>query len=209
MFRDANLPEVFQRVADEADWREFCEIKVEGDVDTWLWIFALRDSSSQSCSRERAILRYRELWINFAGLLREKLLSGEWVAHGFNPQFGPHPVRIDKSHWSVLEFALGHDRAEGQGYVFTNLSFTAVKAASTTMPHVERASLLRELVRWIEALAASESGPMTAHEVRELARARFAGTKISDYLFGDAWRASEKPAHFLQKGRPKAKVASF
>ena len=208
MFRDASLIEAFEEVADEGEWHEFCQIRLSGDADVWIWVFSHGDASRPPCPRERAVLRYRKLWAKFACSVREKLLSGQWVAHGFNPQFGAHPVQIDSRLWRVLEFALGHDRAEGQGYEFANLSFSTVRTSSAARPHVERASLHRELVRWIEAMAASASGPMTVGEVREIARSEFDGTKISNHLFADAWRVANKPENFRQRGRPKTKVAN-
>jgi hypothetical protein len=205
MFRDLSLTEVFERIADADEWREFCQLDIDGDVDTWIWIFSLRDASKPPCARERAVLRFRELQAKFVSLLREKLRSGEWAAFGFNPQFGPHPVQIDSKLWRVLEFAVTGEGAEGGDFKFTNLSFSALRCSSETRPHAERASLRRELVRWIEAVAARTAGPMTSSEVRELARVEFSGTTISDHLFADAWRAADKPANFRQKGRPKAK----
>ncbi len=209
MFRDASLIEVFERVAGEDDWREFCQIKLDGDVDVWLWVFSLGDTSRPPCPRECEVLRYRELWAKFAAMVQQKLLDGEWVAHGFNPKLGARPVEIDARLWRALEFALGHDRAMGQGYEFTNLYFSGARPKNAALPHVDRASLHRELVRWIESLAAAASGPMTMPNVRDLAREQFSGTKISDHLFADAWRLAHKPALFRQIGRPKMKAVKI
>lgn len=209
MFRDISLLEAFERVADEHEWREFCRLKPDGDLDTWMGIIAFGTSSRPPTAREQEITRHCELWVRFADLVRRKLLTGEWVAEGFNPHFGARPVQIDARHWRVLEFALGHDRAEGEGYTFTNLFFSEVRPVESIIPHAERASLHAELVRWIEARTAAATGPMTLAEAREIARQEFSGTKISNHLFGQAWGAAKKPEHFRQKGRPKTKVSGF
>lgn len=209
MFRDLSLAEVFKRVADTDEWREFCQIEFDGDVETWVWVFSLRDSSEPPCARERAVLRYRELQAKFANSVRQKLISGEWIADGFNPEFGARPVQIMPRLWRVLEFTLGEDRAEGGGYSFINLCFSEARPSDVSVSHSNRPHLRGELIRWIEAQAQAAPEPMTAREVFDAARRAFNGTTISKTLFGEAWRAANKPEHFRQRGRPKAKVAGI
>lgn len=196
--------EAFERVAEEDEWEEFRQCECNGGAATWLWIFSYSDRSHQPCAREVAVLRYRQLWEKFGDLLRAKLLNGEWVAHGFNPQFGPRPVEIDSQLWRVLEFPLDKDCAKGRGFAFTNLSFSKLKVADD--PAVLRPTLHRELKAYIEQLGKHTTEDMTMPQVRDAARSKFEGTHISDYLFAQAWDSAEKPEHFRRRGRPKTKI---
>ena len=205
MFRNITLFEAFERLADDEDWREFCELKPEGDVGTWIWIISMGMASRTPNPREQAILRYRELWAKYAELTRQKLLGGEWVADGFNPQFGARAVQIDARHWRILEFDFNGE-VEGGGFKFVNLSISEVRPHAATLSHIDGADLRRELTRWIENQARSADGPMTSDQVLAAARRAFDGTKITDNMFREVWRLASKPEHFRQRGRPKAKV---
>jgi hypothetical protein len=198
MFLSLSLLEAFERAAAPGEWAEFSQLGEANDVD--FWIIGM---SERVTPYEQRIMRYRELWERFVGVLRSKLLSGEWVADGFDPRFGPRPVQIDPRLWKVLEIAASHDEAEGGGFKFTNLSFTEVgcsgpKSAST------KPGFKFELIRWIEGLAQATSSPMTSEAVRDAARRAFIDLKISNNMFAEAWRAAQKPPHFLHQGRPKA-----
>jgi hypothetical protein len=203
MFRNDKIPKIFERVAEPAEWQEFCALEPADELGCW--IVSLGGPPTPPTPYEIRVLRYRELWRKFTEMMRTKLSSGEWVADGFNPQLGVRPVQIDPRLWGVLEFVLGEDVVEGHGYKFSNLFFSAARdgqlASHAQLPH-----LRTELTRWIEAQAQSATGPMTAKQVLEAARRAFSGTTISNNLFGQAWRAAAKPEHFRQRGRPKAKV---
>jgi hypothetical protein len=196
MFQSISLREAFERAAMPTDWDEFSQLAEANDVD--LWIISM---SERMTPYERRVMRYRELWERFVGAVRSKLLSGEWVADGFDPRFGPRPVQIDPRLWKVLDIAISRDEAEGDGFRFTNLSFTEVQAGQT---NAAKPRFKFELIRWIEGLAAATSTPMTFEQVRDAARRAFIDVTFSNNMFLEAWRAAEKPPHFLHKGRPKA-----
>lgn len=200
MFRDAKLPDVFQQVAGPAEWEEFCALEPPRYE-----MIVIGGPPDPPNPQELSARRYEELWTKFAQATKAKLIDGEWVADGFDPQLGAHPVRIDVRLWRALEFSICGDVAEGHGYKFSNLFFSQAKpepVSQRDLPH-----LRKELIRWIEALGRAARGPVPAPEVRDAARRAFSGTTISDNLFREAWKVADKPKHFVQRGRPKLKVS--
>jgi hypothetical protein len=197
MLRNLTLSQALERVADEADWREFCALDP---------VYSMSAPNRSSDPHTRNVQRYDVLRRSFTERLRSKLLNGEWVADGFNPQFGARPVEIGARLWKDLEFARCADGAEGQGYKFVALSFSQVSSARAGTDYREAAGLRRELIRWIENQGEAATGPMTSAQVQAAARRAFPETTISNNMFNEAWRTAKKPDHFRQRGRPKTKV---
>jgi hypothetical protein len=125
VFQDAKIPEVFQRVAEPAEWEEFCALESVDGIDCW--IISYGDSYRPPTLHERNVLRYCHLWRQFTEAVRTKLVDGDWVADGFSPKIGVRPVQIDRRLWRVLEFSLGDDVVEGHGYKFSNLFFSQAR----------------------------------------------------------------------------------
>jgi hypothetical protein len=199
MFSGITLVQAFERLADSADWTEFNRLPAANDADYWILTLGGRPSS-----HDMGVLRYRELWAKFAEALRAKLLTGEWVAEGFNAQFGCRPVPIDARLWRVLSIAPGHEEAEGEGFRFVNLAYSEARPAAR-MGQAAHADLRRQLTQYIENVGRSTGDRLTSGEVRESARRAFEGISISDTLFREAWRAANRPTHMRQTGRPKLK----
>jgi hypothetical protein len=200
MFSSVSLLEAFARVSSPMEWEEFNALRPANDTD--YWIVSLGGILS---ARDREVLRYRELWAQFVEAMRMKLLAGEWVADGFNSQFGSRTIPIDARLWKILQISPGRDEAEGEGFRFINLSISQVRPTANRTNHAAKTVLRHELIRWIEALARESNEAWTVPLAREAARRAFQGVTISDYMFNKAWGAADKPEHFIQHGRPKLK----
>jgi hypothetical protein len=200
MFSSFFLHEAFALAADPADWSEFNQLRPPDDTD--LWIVTLGDRWNE---RDIQVLRYRELWAKFVELLREKLMTGEWTADGFNAQLSSEPVTIPARLWKVLDVRPGHDEAEGEGFKFISLSFSQVKPSRKITPHAEQPSLRRQLTKWIRD-EAERAGPPTLRKDQYAAACKaFAGLTITDNMFTECRRAAGLKRSAIQRGRPKAK----
>lgn len=199
MFSCIPLLDAFARVADPSEWEEFKRLAPPKDADYWLLSMTDRFSA-----RDLAVLRYRDLWAKFVQSVREKLIAGEWVADGFNPQFGSRPVPIDARLWKSLDIAPGHDEAEGEGFRFVHLSISQVRPQAR-LEQAAHVDLRRELIRYVEDVGRLTTVRMTMPEVRGAARRAFNGTAFTDNMFKEAWRAAKRPPLLRQSGRPKLK----
>ena len=196
MFQSLPLEDCFRHVASEEEWAEFASLpKVD---ETTIWILSMGGSLS---TRDRQMLRARELWELFASRVRDQLLAGHWRAEGFTPAAGPHPLPIDPKLWRLIDFDRFENSASGGGFVFVNLLISHNRL-DAPVSHATKAAARADLRRWIEQLARQQPRPMTMKQARDLARSAFSDLKISDNLFKQAWSDAEKPARFIQKGRP-------
>lgn len=199
MFSDVSLLEALARVADPAEWEEFAQLPTMDEGD--FFILGMGGPETPYTAR---VDRYCKLWAKFVEALRAKLISGEWVADGFNAQLGYSPVPIAPRLWKLLQIAPGQEEAEGEGFRFVSLSVSEARP-SIRLDQVAHANLRTELIRYIEEIGSSSPERITSVQVREAARQAFQGTRISDTLFMEAWRAAKRPPNMRQIGRPKLK----
>ncbi len=197
MFQSIPLEECFPHIASPEEWAEF--VSLPKADETTLWILSMGDTLSL---RDRQLLRSRDLWEKFATGVREKLLAGEWRAEGYAPAAGPHPLPLDPKLWRLIDFDRFQNSASGGGFYFVNLLISHNRL-NAPVSHATKAAARADLKCWIEQLARQQPGPMTMNQARDLARAAFGDLKFSDNLFKQAWLQAEKPAAFVQNGRPR------
>jgi hypothetical protein len=184
-------------VATEEEWTEFTSLPKPDE--TTLWLVSMAETLTV---RDRAVLRSRDLWEQFANRVRDKLREGHWRAEGYTPAAGPHPLPLDPKLWRLIDFDRFENRASGGGFSFVNLLISHNRL-DAPVSHATKAAARADLRRWIEQLARQQPGPMTMKQARDLARSAFGELKISDNLFKQAWSQAEKPAGFVQSGRPR------
>jgi hypothetical protein len=202
MFRFITLLAAFEIVASPEDWAEFSSLAAADE--TSLWIVSMSDRLTPY---ERGVLRYRELWERFAGLVRAKLLTGEWEAVGFSPDAGLKAQPIDPLLWRCLEIDLD-GVVTGAGFRFLNIALSERVPAATPSNHVSKAKLRPALREWLEArinrwleIKTQDREP---NKIEDLVReARFAfGPALTINMFNEVWASLEKPSGFVRRGRP-------
>jgi hypothetical protein len=197
MFRSLRLIEAFEHVATAQEWQWFGPMVARGtwhiDVDGWPLF---------SHSELRA---YDELYKGLVARVLVKLRSGEWLAQGISPKFGPEARPIDTHLWDYMHIVHRREEAEGGGFRFLALTISDVQPPKPSVPHADKALLRRQLTEWIRTQAEGARWPPLRAEQLTGAREAFAGHVITDNMFRECRRAAQLPDALVQKGRPKAK----
>lgn len=201
MFHSLRLIEALEHVATREEWRWFGPMVARDawhfGVDGWpLFPFHQR-------------LAYDDLLRELADRVLAKLRSGDWVAKGISPQFGPEARAIVTYLWDYLRIVHRTEEAEGGGFRFLALTTSDVQPPKAPAPHADKALLRSQLVQWIRAQAECANWPILRAEQLAAARDHFAGLVITDNMFRDCRRAAQLPDRLVQKGRPKAKGSGF
>jgi len=150
------------------------------------------------------LIAYAKLWDKLASKATEKLQSGEWIAEGISPSFGPVSVRINTNLWDYLRIVDRAEEAEGSGFRFILLTITEAIPSKGPISHAAQPSLRRQLANWIRGQAESGHGPVRKADLLKEASLAFGGLTITKNLFANAWREADLPTQFVFRGRPKA-----
>jgi hypothetical protein len=197
MFSRLSLSDAFRHVASGAEWTSFLGYGAVTPTDIWIGSWAARSDPS-ACD----LARYSALWTELAARVRIKLLSRIWTAEGFRVESGGQAIPIDAHLWRSLEFDIAQQAAVGAGFVFVNLLITSNEAGCEVVSQAKVASTRTRLLRWLEDLARSATGPMTQDEVYAAAVLEFGATVVSRNMLSTVWTQAVVPAGFRHKGRP-------
>ena len=197
MFRDLRLVEAFEHVLSPEEWSWFGPMVARGVYhygdDGWA-VFPVAQ-----------LRAYPKLWQKAANRVLEKLRTGEWVAKGISPRFGPQPIAISTDLWDYLRFKDRIDEAEGADFRFVALTISDLRPPEVQVSHAEKAHLRGQLTEWIRSHAASSSLPILRADQLAAAREAFAAVTISDNMYRECRRAAGLPQETVQRGRPKTK----
>jgi hypothetical protein len=201
MFQSLRLIEAFEHVATAEQWRWFGPMVARGTshigADGWP-LFSHRELQG-----------YDDLYKELVTRTLQKLRSGDWVARGISPRFGPEARVIDTHLWDYMQIVHRGEEAEGGGFRFLALTISDVQPPRPLVPHADKALLRRQLTQWIRTQAEGAKWPLLRADQLAAARDAFAGHVITDNMFRDCRRAAQLPDHLVQKGRPKAKGSGF
>lgn len=151
------------------------------------------------------LLAYDNLYTRLDERALAKLRSGEWVASGIRPQYGPEARQIATHLWDFLEIEHRLEYESGSGFHFIALMISSVQPRKTSTPQIKEALLRSQSTEWISAQAECATSPPLRHEQLAAARDAFRDVEISDNLFRECRRAAQLSLAKVQRGRPKAK----
>ncbi|KQU57499.1 hypothetical protein ASG67_17245 [Sphingomonas sp. Leaf339] len=201
MFRSQRLIEAFEHVATAEEWRWFGPMVARGTmhvgVDGWP-LFS-----------HATLTAYDSLYQALVERTLQKLRSGEWIARGISPAYGPEARQIDTHLWDYLCIKHRGEEAEGNGFHFLALTISSLRPTELPVPQAQKALLRRQLTQWLCIQADKAKWPLLRTEQLAAVREAFPNDTITDNMFRDCRRAAQLPDHLVQKGRPKTKGSGF